>query len=148
MLLPTAALPPFTEGIVNDGTFVALWVRAQGGRLLYAEGASVEVSPPHRLSDHVRQRRRIRRGHHTLGTRPTWTTFAMREPRRAFQMLRDLTHQPRAGRALAILLMAETAAIALGGWDLVRGRDFALWPRIQAGPLGPADGPRSHVAGR
>jgi hypothetical protein len=148
LLLPTSALPPFTEGIVNDGMFAAGWIRSQGGQILYADGAAVELSAPQRLAEHVGQRRRIRRGHHALGARPTWTAFALREPRRAFEMLVGLVRQPRASRHFSVLVVAETAAVLLGGWDHARGRDYTLWPRIPSTEFAPRGDPRSHVAER
>ncbi len=148
LLLPTSALPPFTEGIVNDGTFAARWIRSQGGRLIYADGATVELSPPYRLREHVGQRRRIRLGHRALGARPTWLAFALRDPRKAAEVLRRLLRRPHATRDLAVLLTAELTAAILGEWDGHRRRDYAQWPRVSPVPFPSGEGPGTHVAGR
>lgn len=130
LLLPTAALPPFAEGIVNDGTFAADWIRGLGGRLLYAESAQVEVAPPTRIGGHIRQRRRIRRGNHHQAPRSTWAAFAVREPRRALQLLGGILRTPRALADLTVLVVAEFGAAVGEGWDLIVQRDYARWTRI------------------
>lgn len=148
LLVPTRAVPPFAEGIVNDGAFAAEWILAQGGRLLYAEGATVELAPPRGLAEHVGQRRRIRRGHRELGARPTWSAFALRDPKGAVTMLAGLLRARRGALDVSVLVVAEGMALVLGGWDRIRRTDYAVWPRAPPAPPDPGDAPGPYPSGR
>lgn len=153
--LPIGHLPPLREGIIVDGAFAALWIRANGGTLQYARDAAVEIAIPARWSDHVEQRRKIYAGHWQLkrmfGKAPgTLGGLALPHLRTAIEMVRaELPAHRRPRRALAYLLAAEAAVVALAGIDRLRRRsDYAVWRRVVlAAPSALAEDPSGGIPG-
>jgi glycosyltransferase involved in cell wall biosynthesis len=139
LLLPLAHRPPLARGIVNDGAFVAAWLRGIGGRPLYSPDALVRIDPPRGHIDHIRQRRRIRYGHRQIvqltGIGSTTVGRLIREnPRAAWELLRVAYRCRKPGLAAALQIgFAEVLAAALAGWDRARpSRDYALWTRVSS----------------
>lgn len=138
LLLPTSALPPLGEGVVNDGAFIGAWLRGQGGRLVFDTGADVSIEVPWHLSDHIRQRRRIHFGHRQVlrltGVAPStiWRVL-LQEPAQAIRLLREtVAARPGGRRALACLAISELVSQAGALWDRVPPkRDHRLWEPIR-----------------
>jgi hypothetical protein len=144
LLLPISHLPPLPEEIVNDGAFIGAWLRAQGGRLAYAEEARVAIEVPWSLSDHVRQRRRIHVGHrqvaHLVGVAPsTMERYFIERPGRALGLLADeVRSMPGGATALAWLAAGELASMLAATWDrLPPRRNHRLWTPIREPPDSP-----------
>ena len=145
--LPTA--PPLPDGIINDGSYFAVWLAQHGGRRLYAPEARVRIEIPARMRDHLQQRRRIQYGNDQvtaiLGAPPsTLARYALREPKRGFELVRaSVASEPDGRWRLAHLGVAELAAKALSAWDRIPPRkDHLRWQRIgRTATLSPADPP-------
>ena len=96
------------------------------------------IEVPHRVRDHLRQRRRIKVGNEqvtsVLGAAPsTLIAYALRSPARALALVRQSVLSERNGLfRLAWLGASETAAKALAVWDRVPPRkDHVRWQRIE-----------------
>lgn len=137
LLLEGRPRPPMGPGIINDGAFLGAWLREHGGTLLYAPGARVTLSVPATFREHVRQRRRIHSGHQQVvrltGVAPsTLQRLALTHPVVAARMVLAETREHRRGiRALALLVAAETIALAAAAWDrLPPKREPIVWRPI------------------
>jgi Glycosyl transferase family 2 len=144
LLLPISHLPTLPEEIVNDGAFIGAWLRAQGGRLAYADEARVAIEVPWSLSDHIRQRRRIHVGHrqvaHLIGIAPsTMERYFVERPGRAFSLLtEEVRTTPGGATALAWLVAGELASMLAATWDrLPPRRTHRLWTPIREPPDSP-----------
>ena len=138
LLVSLSERPPLPAGIINDGSYIATWLAQHGGRRLYAPNARVMIEVPHRVRDHLRQRRRIKVGNEqvtsVLGAAPsTLIAYALRSPARALALVRQSVLSERNGLfRLAWLGASETAAKALAVWDRVPPRkDHVRWQRIE-----------------
>lgn len=144
LLLPASHLPPLPEEIVNDGAFIGAWLRAQGGRLAYAEEARVSIEVPWSLADHIRQRRRILAGHRQVadlvGVAPsTMGRYLVVRPDHALRLLADEVRTlPGGSAALAWLVAGELASAMAAVWDwLPPRRNHRLWTPIRGPPGSP-----------
>jgi glycosyltransferase involved in cell wall biosynthesis len=131
--------PPLAPGIVNDGAFVGAWLRKVGGRAYYAPESLVYLRPARDLSEHLRQRRRIRVGHRQtwdlVSIRPTTlSVFARVRPREALAAIRAAYRTERTGvTAPLVLAMVELLSAGLAAWDRLRpASNYVLWTRISA----------------
>jgi hypothetical protein len=139
VLLPIAHLPELPAEVVNDGAYIGAWLRAIGGRILYAQDARVRIEVPTGFAEHVRQRRRIRYGHEQVASLmhehpTTWDRLLLGQPGPALRLLREAlrTHSRHAWRALAGLVTAESTAVALARWDrLIRRPNYRLWTPVR-----------------
>lgn len=140
MLLSLDPPPDLPEGIINDGSYLAVWLAQHRGARLYADDARVRVEIPQRMRDHLRQRRRIRFGNAqvsaTLGAPPsTLTRYALGRPGTTLALVRrSIRHRQNGWMRLAALGGAEAAAEFLALWDRVPpARDHVRWHRIASG---------------
>lgn len=133
------SLPPFPwieDGIINDGSYCAVWLRDHAGSCWYAPDARVFIDVPSTRQDHLLQRRRIHVGNaqvaERLGRHPTTALrFLLNHPGRAFRALRRAAAQDHAARHLVRIAAWELAARALAAWDrLPPRRDHVRWVRI------------------
>jgi hypothetical protein len=150
LLLSLPQLPPLPDGIINDGSYVGVWLSQNGGRLLYAPEARVSIQVPQRVRDHLHQRRRIQFGNQqvtaALGAPPsTLTRYALRSPEKVLDLLRhSMRTEDRGLVRLAWLGAAEAAARVLATWDRLPPRkDHVRWQRI-APALTRAAAPRTY----
>lgn len=150
LLLSLPSPSPLPDGIINDGSYLGVWLAQHGGRRLYAPEARVRIEVPVWMRDHLRQRRRIQYGNDqvtaVLGTPPsTLVRYALREPRRAFELLRaSVVSQPDGAGRLALLGAAELVAKALSAWDRIPPqKDHVLWRRISGTSTRSLAGPSS-----
>jgi Glycosyl transferase family 2 len=152
LLVSLPTLPPLPDGIINDGSYFAVWLAQHGGHRLYAPEARVRIEIPARMRDHLHQRRRIQYGNDqvtaVLGAPPsTLARYALSRPKRAMEMIRGSVLSQRSGlRRFAQLGAAEAAAKALALWDRVPPRkDHVRWRRIQATAYRPIMDPPSTI---
>ncbi len=145
--------PPLPDGIINDGSYIAVWLALHSFPRLYAERARVRIVVPYRWRDHLHQRRRIRFGNsqvqRTLGLAPsTLVRFAVRHPRLAARLIRETVEgQPQGYRAFAGLVLAEIASNALALWDrLPPERDHVRWRRIAPASAAPPSPPAARAS--
>jgi hypothetical protein len=136
--LPTG--PPLPDGIINDGSYFAVWLAQHGGRRMYAPEARVRIEIPLRMRDHLHQRRRIQYGNDqvtaVLGDPPsTLARYALHQPKRAFELVQRWAREQSNGLPrFATLGAAELAAKALSAWDRLPPRkDHVRWRRIGSG---------------
>ena len=136
LLVSLPAFPWIEDGIINDGSYCAVWLRTHSGRCWYAPQAEVVVDLPRTAGDHLRQRRRIHVGNaqvaSRLGRRPTTALrFFFEQPTRALRALRRSVATSHGVRHLVKVLGWEMVAHALSAWDrLPPQRDHVRWSRI------------------
>ncbi|HYB78620.1 MAG TPA: glycosyltransferase [Thermoplasmata archaeon] len=144
LLVSLPAFPWIEDGVINDGSYCAVWLRNHSGSCWYAPGARVVVDVPRNPGDHLRQRRRIHVGNAQvaarLGRRPTTALrFFLERPSRALRALRRSLTTPDGLRHLVNVLGWEIVAHALAAWDrLPPQRDHVHWSRIASPNEGPA----------
>lgn len=138
LLLSLDPLPPLPEGIINEGSYLAVWLAQRDYPRRYAPRARVTVGVASNLRDHLRQRRRINVGDRqvatTLGMAPsTLFSYALRQPGTALGLVRrSLDLRPTGLVRFASLATAELAARALAGWDrILPTKDHVRWDRIE-----------------
>jgi glycosyltransferase involved in cell wall biosynthesis len=136
LLLPTDHLPPIPSGIVNDGSFIGGWLATSGGQLLYAPDATVRITAPAGIREHIRQRRRILFGHRQVRERSnveptTLGGYARRHPVGAMRLVAQETRRPGGVSALVTLGAAELVALGLAAVDRrSNGPDHVRWRSI------------------
>jgi len=147
LLVSLPTIPPIPDGIINDGSYFAVWLAQHGGRRLYAPAAHVAIEVPSRIRDHLYQRRRIPFGNDqvrtALGADPsTRFSYAYRNPRAGLELVRQTVALRKNGlRQLLVLASAEVAARSMSVWDHVPPRkDHVRWQRIRAPEPHPAPG--------
>lgn len=130
--LPVPALLP--TGVVNDGSYLGARLLSRGGSLHYVPRAEVEIRVPSKVSDHLRQRRRIHWGHQqveqTLGEVPTtWWTFLRSDPAEALRVVRaSLPPRPAAYGWFSFFALLEAVAWTRAAVDRKVGHvDHARW---------------------
>jgi glycosyltransferase involved in cell wall biosynthesis len=140
LLVSLPATPRVPVGVINDGAYLAVWLRQHGGSCWYAPGAQSVIDVPRSVSDHLAQRRRIHVGNaqvaSLLGTPPaSMPGLFLREPRRALSLLRRVTRDRSDLEAFLRIVLLEGAALLLAGWDRVPPRrDHVRWSRIGRRP--------------
>jgi Glycosyl transferase family 2 len=140
LLVSLPAFPWIEDGIINDGSYCAVWLQNHAGGCWYAPEAEVSVEVPSTPSDHLKQRRRIHVGNAQvaarLGRPPTTAARyfldhpfqAVRGVRRALGRGNGIPHLVRVGAL-------ELAAHLLAAWDRIPPRrDHVLWGRIRPAP--------------
>ncbi len=135
---PEFPVPP--PGVINDGSYLGVWLEQKGGGCWYAPDAVVEVDIPRSFGDHVRQRRRIHVGNAQvtglLGEPPdTLPRYFLRRPRAAVRVVSEMVREPRGVRDLARIAVGEVVSRGLALWDrLPPPRDHVHWKRIEPTP--------------
>ncbi len=138
LLVSLPQSPPLPREIINDGSYIGVWLAQNGGPRLYAPDARVAIEVPRRVRDHLRQRRRIIFGNGqvtaSLGSAPsTLVRYALSSPRQALGVVRrSVPNTLRGMGELAWLTAAEVAAALLAAWDrLPPQKDHLRWQRIE-----------------
>jgi glycosyltransferase involved in cell wall biosynthesis len=137
LLLSLPVLAPLPPRIVNDGSYLGVWLALHGGSRRYAPEARVVTQAPERLREHFGQRRRIYYGNlevqRELGTFPTTiVTRSLSRPAWALRFLLDQARsRPRGLRRTIALGTIELGAAAVALWDSLPPRkDHLHWRRI------------------
>jgi len=145
LLVSLPAFPWVEDGIINDGSYCAVWLQTHEGGCWYAPDARVWIDVPSSPSEHLRQRRRIHVGNAQVNARlGRFPTTALRylfgHPSRAIAALRRAGSEAGSLRHFARVALWELASHALGVWDRLPPRaDHVRWSRI--GPNNPAAPP-------
>ena len=138
LLLSGPAFPPLPSGVINDGSYLAVWLGRHGGRCWYAPEALVEIDAPRTRAEHLRQRRRIHVGNAQvatlLGSAPaTLPRHFWRHPISTSRTLVRMAMRPGGPRHLSRVLTGEIAAHSLALWDRIPpAKDHVRWTRIGA----------------
>lgn len=150
LLVSLDPVPPMPEGVINDGSYLGVWLAQHLGGRLYAPDARVAIEVPQTVRDHLLQRRRIHVGNaqvaSLLGLAPsTFSRLLVREPKEALRLVRRTTRsRPHGAAGFVALSIAELASQALAIWDRVPpARDHVRWRRIQPSPEGSSFDARS-----
>ena len=136
LLLGGPKFPPMPEGVINDGSYLAVWLRQRGGGCWYAPEALVEIDTPLSRADHLRQRRRIHVGNfqvaRLLGSPPaTLPRSFWRHPVSTARTVVRMARRASGIFHLTRLAAAELFAHTLAWWDrLPPARDHVRWERI------------------
>ncbi len=142
--LPNAS--PIPDGIINDGSYLAVWLSQHAGGRWYAEDARVSIEVPETVRDHLHQRRRIHVGNTQVNSvlREPPSTIPRRlveRPADTIRLLRKMMARPRGWEHFARLATWEVAAYALAAWDRLPPRtNHVLWRPIQSSPPGAMSG--------
>ncbi|MGI0131858.1 MAG: glycosyltransferase family 2 protein [Thermoplasmata archaeon] len=142
LLLSGRDLPPMPEGVINDGSFIAAWMRSHHGTVRYVPGAEVEIEASPRLAPYIAQRRRVRFGaaqlHDMFGAYPSSILASWaRVPSVVGSMTRGACRSAGVApaRAWAGLFVAEVAAASLAIWDRQAGStDHVRWVTLPEEP--------------
>ncbi len=146
LLLSLPHPAPLREGIINDGSFLAVWLSLNEGGCWYAPESLVSVVVPRTASDFVRQHRRIHFGdaqvRGLLGRAPTtFPRYLAEHPARAMRALRSALGRPRGVRHLLHLGGWEVVSHLLALWDRLPPRaDHVHWRRIRSSASEPTHG--------
>jgi len=133
------------DGVINDGSYFAVWLQDHLGECWYAPEAEVSIDVPSTPDEHLRQRRRIHFGNSQvaarLGRHPTTALrYFFEEPNRALLALRRTLAREHGTRHLVRIAGWEAVAHLLSVWDRLPPRhDHVLWSRITA-PAAPDSG--------
>lgn len=124
------------EETINDGAYLAMYIKRKGGRISFCSDARVCVSAPASLAQLLEQRRRILLGHLEL-------VSAMKElpPTVEFKLLgnsvpagrivtRVLRQKPALLSVVPLLLMIEVVAMAGAARDWKRKVKKHIWKRV------------------
>jgi len=136
LLVSLPAVSWIEEGIINDGSYCAVWLQGNSGGCWYAPEAQVAIDVPNTPADHLRQRRRIHVGNAQvtaqLGRPPTTALrFLFEHPRRAVGALGRALSRDQGFRHLLRVALWELVSHALAAWDrLPPRRDHVRWSRI------------------
>lgn len=137
LLLSGPEFPTPPPGVINDGSYLGVWLGQRGGGCWYAPEARVEIAVPRSFAQHVRQRRRIHVGNAQvtalLGAPPdTLPRYFWREPRKTATIVGHMAGRPRGVRDLARIAVGEVVSRGLALWDrLPPARDHVRWARIE-----------------
>lgn len=133
------------ERVINDGSYVAVWLTQHQGSCWYAPESRVRIEVPRTVSDHLWQRRRIHVGNaqvrRLLGQPPTTLPrLWLSEPVRAARVLRTMVLRPGGLRRFARVAYWELVAHGLATWDRAPpARDHVRWRRIRPADDDPTD---------
>jgi cellulose synthase/poly-beta-1,6-N-acetylglucosamine synthase-like glycosyltransferase len=132
------ALARLPEDLVNDGAFMAATARRRGYSVKFSTDAKVGIETPSRVSDLIRQRRRILFGHaqvwQKLGDPPkTVESLLFFSPSIGLGLLvRTISKRPKFLLALPVAALTEFASSLLAVWDGIRStKRHVVWRRFE-----------------
>jgi poly-beta-1,6-N-acetyl-D-glucosamine synthase len=137
LLVSLPSVPAIPDGIINDGSYLAVWLAQHAGGRWYAPEARVSIEVPFTVRDHLHQRRRIHVGNaqvtSVLREPPaTLPRQFLEHPAETVRLLRQMLVREGGVGHFARLASWELAAHALAGWDrLPPRRDHVRWRRIR-----------------
>lgn len=137
LVLRRSLVPRLPDGLVNDGAYIGGFLRARGYHVRFTSSARVRIVVPARVTDLIRQRRRIIFGHiqvwRELGTPPkTVESLFFLSPATGIRMLaRTLASRPRYVLVLPVVLVSELISATLSIRDVVSSTSMhAVWRRF------------------
>ncbi len=136
VLVRRSLVPRLPPDLVNDGAYIGGLARARGFLVKFSNSATVKIEVPTRLTDLLRQRRRILFGHlqvwKKLGQAPkTVESMLFMNPLASLRTLVGLfSNRPRLILALPVVVAGELISGSLAALDALRssGR-HAIWKR-------------------
>jgi poly-beta-1,6-N-acetyl-D-glucosamine synthase len=137
LLVSLPTVPPVPEGIINDGSYLAVWLSQHAGGRWYAPDARVSIQVPSEVRDHLRQRRRIHVGNRqvtsVLGSPPTTLAHRFVErPVETMRLLRRMLEKEGGFEHFSRIAGWEVISHALAVWDRFPPRkDHVRWERIR-----------------
>lgn len=154
LLVSLDPMPPMPDGVINDGSYLGVWLAQHLGGRWYAPDARVTIQVPGSMKDHLVQRRRIHVGNaqvtSLLGLAPsTFFRLLVQEPSEAIHLVRCVVgSQPGGAQGFLALAVAELASQVLAVWDRIPpARDHVHWQRIRPpSPSVAAGTPRPNLA--
>ena len=152
LLVSLPSVPPVPDGIINDGSYFAVWLSQHAGGLWYAPDARVSIQVPSNVRDHLRQRRRIHVGNaqvsSVLGAAPaTIPRRLVEEPAETVRLLRRMLAREDGFEHFARLATWELVAHLLAAWDRLPPRkDHVRWERIRSSPPETTSAPGASAA--
>jgi glycosyltransferase involved in cell wall biosynthesis len=138
LLVSLPGVPPIPDGIINDGSYLAVWLAQHSGGRWYASGARVSIEVPDSVRDHLHQRRRIHVGNAQVTSvlREPPATIPRRfleQPTQTARLLRRMVANDGGFVHFARLAAWEFASHALAVWDRMPPRkDHVRWRRIRS----------------
>ena len=138
LLVSLPSVPPIPDGIINDGSYLAVWLAQHAGGRWYAADARVSIDIPVSVRDHLHQRRRIHVGNAQVATvleepPTTLPRQFLRHPSETVRLLRYMLARDGGVGHFARVASWELASHALAAWDrLPPRRDHVRWQRIRS----------------
>ena len=137
LLVSAPGVPPVPDGIINDGSYLAVWLSQHGGGRWYAHDARVSIQVPSTVRDHLNQRRRIHVGNlqvtSALGAPPaTLPRQFLQSPADTVRLLGRMIARDDGFEHFGKLVAWELASYGLAAWDcLPPKKDHVRWKRIR-----------------
>jgi len=129
-------LQELPAGLVNDGAYIAGRARLRGYSIKFCSEAPVQINVPSKITDLIRQRRRIIFGHFQVwrltGKSPkTIESLFLVTPKFSLALIvRIVAHTPKLIKVLPLALVSEGSSILLGIRDvIVSTRRHEVWDR-------------------
>jgi cellulose synthase/poly-beta-1,6-N-acetylglucosamine synthase-like glycosyltransferase len=133
----SSAIRSLPDDLVNDGAFLAAIARQRGYSVKVHPVARVKIETPTRISDVIRQRRRILFGHtqvwRKVGRAPkTIESLLLLSPRLGLRLLiGTLARRPRFLFAIPLAFICELSASLLSIYDTIRAtHSHSVWRRF------------------
>jgi poly-beta-1,6-N-acetyl-D-glucosamine synthase len=138
LLVSLPSVPSIPDGIINDGSYLAVWLAQHRGGRWYAPEARVSIEVPDTVRDHLHQRRRIHVGNAQVTSvlREPPATIPRRfveQPVETARLLRNMVAREGGGVHFGRLATWELTSYMLAAWDrLPPRRDHVRWRRIRS----------------
>jgi cellulose synthase/poly-beta-1,6-N-acetylglucosamine synthase-like glycosyltransferase len=136
IVLRTDAVRGLPTDTVNDGAFMAGSAYRDGYSIKFSHTARVKIDVPRRISDLLKQRRRILYGHAQIidlvGQAPrTLESMVFTSPKLGLSILvRTLARSPRLILALPVAVVGELISAMGAAFDRVTSKNHVPWDRV------------------
>jgi cellulose synthase/poly-beta-1,6-N-acetylglucosamine synthase-like glycosyltransferase len=137
IVLRSRAIRKLPRDTVNDGAFLAGSAYREGYSIQFCQGAHVQIDVPRRISDLLKQRRRILYGHaqivRSVGQTPrTLESMIFISPKLGLSILvRTLARSPRLVLALPVAVVSELISVMGAVFDSVTStKNHVPWDRV------------------
>jgi len=137
IVLRSKAIRKLPRETVNDGAFLAGSAYREGYSIQFCERARVRIDVPRRISDLLKQRRRILYGHaqifRSVGQRPrTLESMVFTNPKLALSILvKTLARSPELVLALPAAVVGEFLSAIGAAFDSVTAtKNYVPWDRV------------------
>jgi len=138
LLVSLPSVSPIPDGIINDGSYLAVWLAQHCGGRWYAAEARVSIEVPDTVRDHLHQRRRIHVGNAQVTSvlREPPATIPrqfIEQPVETARLLRKMVAREGGVVHFGQLATWELTSYMLAAWDrLPPRRDHVRWRRIRS----------------